>query len=72
MLADIFENYRNMFFTTYELDPDEILSAPGFPWPAALKKTTVKLDLLTDINMLLLMVEKDVRGGICHCFSRYA
>ena len=47
-----------MFFTTYELDPDEILSAPGLPWPAALKKTKVKLDLLTDTNMLL-MAEKD-------------
>ena len=60
-----------MFFTTYGLDPDEILSAPGLPWPAALKKTKVKLDLLTDTNMLL-VVEKDVRGGICHSFSRYA
>ena len=70
MLADIFENYRNMFFETYELDPDEILSAPGLPWPAGLKKAKVKLDPLTDINMLL-MVEKDVRGGICHSFSRY-
>ena len=71
MLADIFENYRNMFFETYELDPDEILSAPALPWSAALKKTKAKLDLLTDINMLL-MVEKDVRGGIFHSFSRYA
>ena len=30
-----------------------------------LKKTKVKLYLLTDANMLL-MVEKGVRGGICH------
>ena len=32
---------------------------------AALKKTKVNLDLLSDINMSLL-VEKGVRGGICH------
>ena len=29
------------------------------------KKEKVKLDLLTDIDMLL-MVEKSIRGGICH------
>ena len=33
------------------------LSTSGLPWQAVLKKTKVKLDLLTDINMLL-MVEK--------------
>ena len=37
----------------------------------ALKKTKVKLDLLTDINMLL-MIEKDIRGGICHSIYKYA
>ena len=31
----------------------------------------VKLDLLTDIDMLL-MVEKGVRGVICHSIFRYA
>ena len=39
--------------------------------PSSFKKTKVKLDLLTDINMLL-MVEKGIRGGICHFIQRYA
>ena len=39
----------------------KLLSAPGLAWQAALKKTKVKLDLLTDIDMLL-MVEKGIRG----------
>ena len=43
----------------YEFDPAKLLSAPGLAWRAALKKTKVKLDLLTDIDMLL-MVEKDI------------
>ena len=34
-------------------------------WQAALKNTKIKLYLLTDINMLL-MVEKGIKGGICH------
>ena len=64
MLADVFENFCNMCLDIYELDPSKFLSAPGLSWQAALKKTKVKLDLLTDIDMLL-MVEKGIRGGIC-------
>ena len=33
------------------------------------KKTEVKLELLTDIDML--MVEKGLRGGICYSVYRY-
>ena len=36
-----------------------------------LKKPKVKLDLLTNINMLL-MVEKGLRGGICDTIDWYA
>ena len=71
LLADVFENFRNMCLKIYELDPAKFLSAPGLAWQAALKKTKVKLDLLTDIDMLL-MVEKGIRGGICHSIYRYA
>ena len=35
------------------------------------KKTEVKLELLTDIDMLL-MVEEGIRGGICQAIYRYA
>ena len=34
------------------------------------KKTEVKLELLTDVDMLL-MVEKEIIGGICHAIYRY-
>ena len=71
LLADVFENFRNMCIKIYEHDPAKILSAPGLAWQAALKKTKVKLDLLTDIDMLL-MVEKGIRGGICHFVYQYA
>ena len=65
LLADIFENFRNMCLKIYELDPVKVLSAPGFAWQAALKSTKIILDLLTTIHMLL-MVEKVIRGEICH------
>ena len=47
------------------------LSAPGLVWQACLRKTGVKLELLTNIDMLL-MVKKGIRGGICHVIHRYA
>ena len=40
-------------------------------WQACLKKTEVELELLTDVDMLL-MVEKGIRGGICHAIHRDA
>ena len=59
-----------MYLEIYELDPAKFLSAPGLPWHAALKKTKVKLELLTEIDMLL-MVEKGIREGLCHSINRY-
>ena len=47
------------------------LSAPGLAWQACLEKAGVNLELLTDSNMLL-MIEKGIRGGICHAINRYA
>ena len=71
LLADVFENFRNMCIKVYELDPAQFLSAPGLVWQACLKKTEAKLDLVTDVDMLL-MVEKGITGGIFHAIYRYA
>ena len=65
MLADVSENFRNMCLKICELDPAKFLLPPGIAWQAASEKTKVKLDLLTDIDMLG-MVEKFIRGGMCH------
>ena len=46
-----------MCLQIYDFDPAHFLSAAGLAWQAALKKTKLKLHLLTDIDMLL-MVEK--------------
>ena len=53
-----------MYLKIYELDPAKFLAAPGLAQQAAFKeKAKVKLNLLTDINMLL-MVKKGISGGI--------
>ena len=71
LLADVFENFRNMYLEIYELDPVYFVSAPGLAWQACLKNTKVKLELLTDYDMLL-MIEKGIRGGIWKATHRYA
>ena len=64
LLADVFEIFSDKCIEIYELDPSYFYSAPGLAWQACLKKTEVKLELLTDINMLL-MVEKGIRERMC-------
>ena len=71
LLADVFENFRNKCIEIHELDPAHLLSASGLVWQACLKKAEVKLELLTDVDTLL-MVEKGIRGRICHAIDRYA
>ena len=66
LLADVFENFRDICIKNYKLDP----AAPGLAWDAALKVTEVKLELLSDMNMLL-MVEKGIRGGVSMISNRY-
>ena len=67
VLADLFENFQNMFLALYELDPTWFFTVPQLAWKAALK---VKLEQLTDFD-LLLMIEKGVRGGIFHVIHQY-
>ena len=57
LLADVFENFRNMYLEIYEFDPARFLAVPGLAWQAAFKKAKIKSHLFTDIDMLL-MVEK--------------
>ena len=71
LLADVFNNFRDMCIKEYELDPAHFLSLPGLAWQACLKKANIELELLTDYDMLL-MVEEGIRGGICHSIHRYA
>ena len=66
LLAGVFENFQNMCLKIYELDPGHCFVS-GLTWQAALKKTKIKLELLTDTDMFLTL-ENGIRGGICHAF----
>ena len=70
LLADVFENFRNTRLKMHELEPAHFLSLPGLAWQACLTKTSIKLELLNDYDMLL-MVEEGIRDGICYSIHRY-
>ena len=65
--AYVIDNVRKI----YELDPSKFISAAGFEWQTVFKKTEVKLELLSEIDILL-MVEKGIRGEMCNSIKRYA
>ena len=71
LLADVFEKFRKKCIEIYGLHPSYFYSAPGLAWQACLKKTEVKLELLTDYQMLL-MIEEGIRGEMCQSVHRYA
>ena len=71
LLTDVFKNFRNKCIEIYELDPAHFLSGPGFAWQACLKKTGIKLELLSNVDMFLI-VEKGIRGGVCHAIHKCA
>ena len=70
-LADVLENFRKMCLNFFYLDHVKCLSTPGLALQAPLKRTEIKLELLSDID-LLLMVKKRIRGGTYYASYQYA
>ena len=71
LLANVFEAFRDTCLKHYSLDPAHFYTSPGLAWKACLKHTGIKLELLTDPDMLL-MFEQGIRGGITQAVRKYA
>ena len=71
LLADVFENFRELCLKKYKLDPAHYFTSPGLSWDALLKMTGVNLELLTDYEMHM-FVERGIRGGISMVSKRHA
>ena len=68
-LADVFENFRNIFISSYRLDPCRYVGTPSFGWDTMLFRTKVKLELLKDSDMYQFF-ERGIRGGQSVIFEK--
>ena len=71
LLANVYETFRETCLKHYKLDPAHFYTSPGLAWKACLKCTGIRLELLTDLDMLL-MFERAIRGGITQAIHKYA
>ena len=71
LLSNMFEAFRDSCLEHYSFDPAHFYTLPGLAWKACLKKTGIRLELLTNPDMLL-MFEHGIRRGITQAVHRYA
>ena len=71
LLANVYEAFIDTCLRHYKLDLAHFYTSPGLAWKACLKQTGIKLELLTDPDMLLIF-EQGIRGGITQVVHKYA
>ena len=71
LLANMYEEFRDTCLKHYKLDPAHFYTSPGLAWRTCLKCTGIKLELLTDPDVLL-MFEQGIRGGFTQAVRKYA
>ena len=63
LLADNFQNYRNLAITKYGLDPSHYYTSPSLSWDACLKTTRQRIELVTDPEMTA-FIDRGFLGGV--------
>ena len=71
LLADVFENFRNIARNEDGLEPLHFFSIPGMSWASAMKMTKCKLELLKDVEMYE-WFESAIRGGMAFVNKHYS
>jgi hypothetical protein len=71
LLADVFENYRQVIHKNYGLDPVHFYTAPALSWSAGLKFTKIKLEIPLDVDMHIFF-DLGLRGGISMVIEHFA
>ena len=70
LLANVYNAFRDTCLRHYKLDPAHFYTSPGLDWKACLKRTGIRLELLTDPDILP-MFEQEIRGGITQAVRKY-
>ena len=69
-LSDVFQKFSNFAYETYNLDPRHSYTLPGFSWQSMLKMTKIELELISDADMYLFLMDT-IRGGISVCNKKH-
>lgn len=70
LLAEVFIEFRNIYYNNFGLDAVQYLSLPSFAYSAFLYKTGVELETLPDKAMYD-FVKSSIRGGFTFIADRY-
>ena len=69
-ISDVFQKFSTFAYKTYNLDPRHSFTLPGFSWQCMLKQTKIELELISDPNMYLFLMDS-IRGGIVCCNKKH-
>ena len=69
-LSDVFQKFSDFSYKTYNLDPRHSYTLPGFSWQAMLKLTKIELELISNSDMFLFLMDT-IRGGICQVNKKH-
>ena len=69
-LSDVFQKFSNFAYETYELNPRYSYTLPGFSWESMLKMIKIELELISDPDMYLYLIDT-IRCGIYVCNKKH-
>ena len=69
-LADVFQKCSNFTYETYELDCRHSFTLPGYSWECMLKMTKIELELISDSDIYLFLMDT-IRGGMTVCNKKF-
>ena len=69
-LSDVFQKFSDFAYKTYNLDARHSYTLPGYSWQSMLKMTKIELELISDSDMYLFLMDT-IRGGITVCNKKF-
>ena len=70
LLADVFNNFRQMIFNEFELDCCKYISAPSLSKDAALKYSGAKIEHIKDVTIFQ-FVRNSIMGGVSNSINPF-
>ena len=70
LLADIFNNFRNIILDQFQLDPVKYISSPSLSKDCGLKYSKCKIEHIKDVDIFN-FVKQSIMGGLSNSISSY-